>query len=67
MIERWFRSFKYEEAYITEWVNIKDVRSVIKKYIYTYNFERCHSSIGNVPQATVYYPAMLYDAAKEAA
>ena len=25
-IERWFRSFKYEEAYLTEWHNIKEAR-----------------------------------------
>ena len=67
MIERWFRSFKYEEAYLTEWNNIKEARAAIREYIYKYNFERCHSSIGNVPPAYVYYPALLYNAAKEAA
>ena len=67
MIERWFRSFKYEEAYLTEWSNIKEARTAIKEYIYKYNFERCHSSIGNVPPAYVYYPALLYNAAKEVA
>ena len=29
MIERWFRSFKYEEAYLTQYNNIKDARSAI--------------------------------------
>jgi hypothetical protein len=29
MIERWFRSFKYEEAYLTEWHNIKEARRAI--------------------------------------
>jgi putative transposase len=67
MIERWFRSFKYEEAYLTEWHNIKEARKAIGAYIYTYNFERCHSSIGNVPPASCYYPEMLYDAAREVA
>lgn len=67
MIERWFRSFKYEEVYLTEWKNIKEARAAIKKYIHNYNFERCHSAIGNVPPAMVYYPTMLYDAAKRAA
>ena len=67
MIERWFRTFKYEEAYLTEWKNIKEARQAIAAYIHKYNFERCHSAIGNVPPATVYYPAMLYEAAKEAA
>jgi len=67
MIERWFRSFKYEEAYLTEWNNIKEARTAIKAYIHKYNFERCHSAIGNVPPANLYYPAMLYEAAKNAA
>ena len=67
MIERWFRTFKYEEAYLTEWKNIKEARQAIAAYIHKYNFERCHSAIGNVPPASVYYPAMLYEAAKEAA
>lgn len=67
MIERWFRSFKYEEAYLTEWKNIKEARAAIAQYIYNYNFERCHSAIGNVPPATVYYPVMLFDAAKKTA
>ena len=64
MIERWFRSFKYEEAYLTEWHNIKETRAAISSYIHNYNFERCHSAIGDVTPASVYYPAMLYEAAK---
>ena len=66
-IERWFRTFKYEEAYLTEWNNIKEARAAIRSYIHNYNFERCHSAIGGVTPATVYYPAMLYEAAKGAA
>ena len=42
MIERWFRSFKYEEAYLTQYANIKEARQAIKHYIHTYNFERTH-------------------------
>ena len=67
MIERWFRTFKYDEVYLTEWKNIKEARAAIKQYIYKYNFERCHLSIGNVPPASMYYPVMLYSAAKEVA
>ena len=40
MIERWFRSFKYEEAYLTQYNNIKEARAAIKRYVHTYNFER---------------------------
>ena len=67
MIERWFRSFKYEEAYLTEYANLKEAREAIRRYIYTYNFERCHQSIWNKRPAEVYYPAMLLDAARAAA
>ena len=67
MIERWFRSFKYEEAYLTEWRNIREARAAIKAYVHTYNFERCHSAIGNITPASAYYPALLLDAAREAA
>ena len=66
MIERWFRTLKYDEVYLTEYANIKEARAAIGKYIYKYNFERCHSAVGNVPPASVYYPAMLYDDALEA-
>lgn len=66
LIERWFRTFKYDEVYLTEWRNIKETREAIAAYVFKYNFERCHSSIGNVPPASVYYPALLYEAAREA-
>ena len=45
VIERWFRSFKYEEAYLTQYNNIKEARAAIGRYIHTYNFERCHSAL----------------------
>ena len=67
MIERWFRSFKYEEAYLTEYANLKEAREAIGRYIYAYNFERCHQSIGNKRPAEVYYPVMLLEAARAAA
>jgi len=64
MIERWFRTFKYEEAYLTQYNNIKEARKAIKKYIHTYNFIRCHSAINNIPPAKAYYPQMLLDYAE---
>ena len=67
MIERWFRSFKYEEEYLTEYANLKEAREAIGRYIYIHNFERCHQSIGNKRPAEVYYPVMLLDAARAAA
>lgn len=59
MIERWFRSFKYEEVYLTQYDNIKEARTAIVCYIHTYNFERCHSALDYKTPAECYYPAML--------
>ena len=59
MIERWFRSFKYEEVYLTQYNNIKEARTAIGQYIRTYNFERHHSALDYQTPAECYYPAML--------
>lgn len=59
MIERWFRSLKYEEVYLTQYENIKQARSAISRYIHTYNFERHHSAIEYNTPASCYYPALL--------
>lgn len=67
MIERWFRTLKYDEVYLNEYSCIRQAREAIKAYIKTYNFERCHSSIGDQCPAEAYYPVMLYDDAKNAA
>ena len=61
IIERWFRSFKYEEAYLTQYNNIKEARLAISRYIHTYNFERLHSALGYRTPATCYYPAQLIE------
>ena len=61
MIERWFRSFKYEEAYLTQYANIREARKAIGKYVHTYNFERWHSAINNQTLASCYYPILLLD------
>ena len=61
MIERWFRCFKYEEAYLTQYANIRESRKAIGKYIHTYNFERCHSAINNQTPASYYYPVLLIE------
>ena len=61
MIERWFRSFKYEETYLTQYNNIREARKAIGKYMHTYNFERCHSALNNQTPASCYYPILLLD------
>lgn len=58
MIERWFRSLKYDEVYLTSYENIREARSAISKYIKTYNFDRLHSSLNYEAPALCYYPAL---------
>lgn len=59
MIERWFRTLKYDEVYLKDYENIKDARRQIGEFIYKYNFERLHSALGYQTPAKTYYPAML--------
>ncbi len=44
-IERFFRTLKYEEIYIKEYSNIKELKQSIKEYITFYNFHRHHSAL----------------------
>ena len=54
MIERWFRHFKYEKAYLTQYNNIREARAAIGQYIHTYNFERRHSALDYQTPAECY-------------
>ena len=45
MIERWFRTLKYEEVYLKDYRNIKEARKEIGSFIDNYNFNRLHSSL----------------------
>lgn len=56
IIERWFRSLKYEDIYINEYLNPKKLRQGIAAYIHQYNNERPHSSHDNQ------YPIEVYGA-----
>lgn len=68
MIERWFRTLKYDEVYLKQYATPREAREAIRNYIHTYNFERCHSALeGAQTPAEVYFPTMLLDAAREAA
>ena len=56
-IERFWRSIKYEEIYLNEYKNIKQLNRAIEKYINTYNKKRLHSSIGYKTPNEIYYQA----------
>jgi putative transposase len=50
--ERFWRSLKQEEVYLTEYVTLKDARQGISQYIEQYNHRRLHQNLGyNTPEA----------------
>ena len=58
IIERFFRSLKYENVYIYEYDTVKDVKSGIREYIQFYNTERLHQTLKYKTPAEVYFTQM---------
>ena len=56
-IERFWRTIKYEEIYLNEYKNIKQLRKSIDTYIKLYNSKRLHSTLGYKTPNEVYYQA----------
>jgi putative transposase len=56
-IERFWRSIKYEEIYLNEYKNIKQLNKAIEKYMDAYNKRRLHSAIDYKTPNEVYYQA----------
>lgn len=54
MIERFWRSLKYEEVYLNSYDTLKDAVFSIGNYIWDYNNERPHSSFKNQTPKEVY-------------
>jgi putative transposase len=46
IIERFFRTLKYEDIYVKEYPIVKEVKQGITRYIDFYNNERFHQSLG---------------------
>lgn len=46
MIERWFRTLKYDELYLKDYANIKDARRQTGDFIHKYNFGKLHFALG---------------------
>jgi len=54
MIERLWRSVKYEEIYLKEYQSIDELKSSLKEYFEFYNHERPHSSHNGKTPAMIY-------------
>lgn len=55
MIERFWRSLKYEEVYLKDYGTPREARNNIKDYIKIYNHERPHQSLGYKSPDMVYF------------
>ena len=62
IIERWFRSLKYEDVYINEYNSPRELRTGVRGYMETYNHSRPHQSLDNLTPGEVYSRAFtLYE------
>ncbi len=57
-IERFWRSLKYEEVYLRNYLNIAEARQYIDIYIENYNQYRNHSSLGDEIPNNIYIRGM---------
>jgi putative transposase len=55
IIERFWRTVKYEEIYLKEYNSYFELKESLKKYIDFYNQERYHQSLRYLTPATVYF------------
>ena len=55
VIERFWRSLKYEDVYPNSYKNIKEARRGIDEYIRIYNGERLHSALNYKTPDEIYY------------
>jgi len=55
MIERFFRSFKWERLYLLRPETVREVKEMTKEYMAHYNHERDHQGLGDVTPNSVYY------------
>lgn len=58
LIEKWFRTLKYEEVCLNDYTNIRDARKKIENFINTYNWVRHYSAIGYKSPASLCYIAL---------
>ena len=56
-IERFWRTIKYEEIYLNEFKNVKQLKKAIEKFMKKYNSRRLHSTLDYQTPDEVYYQA----------
>jgi len=62
MIERLWRSVKYEEIYLNEYHSVAALKKSLAKYFVYYNTERTHATFGEVTPSEVYNSGFMKEA-----
>jgi putative transposase len=60
-IERFWRTIKYEELYINEYKNVKEIKKAISEYIEFYNKRRFHETLDYLTPDKFYYQNLQKD------
>ncbi|MFZ3063436.1 MAG: integrase core domain-containing protein [Actinomycetota bacterium] len=55
MVERLWRTVKYEDIYIKDYESVEDLIAGLRKYFGYYNHSRSHYSLGGKTPAEVYW------------
>lgn len=55
MVERFWRTVKYEEVFLKDYTTLFDARENLEEYLEFYNSGRRHSSLGRKTPSTVYW------------
>jgi len=58
MVERLWRSVKYEEVYLKDYESVSELVAALRVYFQFYNHERPHQSHGGMTPAEVYRGAL---------
>jgi len=54
IIERFFRTLKQNNIYISDYQTIKELKEGVKEFIHKYNFKRFHSSLNYQKPMNIY-------------
>ena len=57
-IERFFRTLKYEEIYLKEYKDVRELKAGIRRFMTFYNYNRLHASLGYDKPMNVYNSGM---------
>jgi len=66
-VERLWRTVKYEEVYLHNYLSVSDARRNLSKYFLFYNTERIHESLGYKTPYEIYYKKPFNQHLKQAA